>query len=367
MVRRVFSLRLWGERRREARRERGRRFFAEGRSLLAGQKPGAAAKLLRRAYRRLPEDQTIGFELARAEAARGRATAAATRLKTLVEDSPNNLEALALLLELQQSTNDVEGQRTTLAQWLEADPGHLPSLRSLREVYRKEGRWSEALRVQEKLVARVEGRKERGLERRVRSELLVSCVHGLSPSEAPALLQRAVAEDPSYAPAHLVLGDALKGQGDLEGAYRAWLRGYEATGLVGLLLRMEELRVQQNRADEMLKFYRKLGGKTEAAALLRARLLLSLDRAEEALELLETLEASRASQWLLGEALLRLRSFERAARALRNSAGGGGPSLALSCSVCKSASQEWGPCCPACGASSSLGVDLARLPQSVPA
>ncbi|MBI5017815.1 MAG: DUF1049 domain-containing protein [Deltaproteobacteria bacterium] len=359
-----FSLRFWTHRRAEARREQGRRLFAEGRGQVVEGKAKAAGKVLRRAYRRLPGDPGVALELARAERAQGRGEAAERRLKALIEDQPNNPEAFAVLLELYRDRGDRDAQADVLSRWLQVDPDHLPSLQALRDLYRERESWGEAVRVQEKVLARTVGRHEREDERRSLSKLVLSGARGAPPAQASEQLRRVLDEDQSFGAAYGALGDTLAAQGDEREAVRVWLKGYGATGERALLLKAEEARVRQGSADEMLTLYRKLGKRDKALTLLRVRLLLSLHRAEEALELVERAEASiaraPAARWLAGEALFQLRSYDGAARAFRESvrAEEGAPPVDFTCEACGRSERSWVYECPGCRAVGTLHLDL---------
>jgi tetratricopeptide (TPR) repeat protein len=360
----AFGLRFWIHRRAEARREEGRRLFAQGRGQVIEGKAKAAGKLLRRAYRRLPGDPGVALALARAERGQGKGEVAERRLKALIEDEPGNPEALALLLEIYRERGDGDGQAEVLALWLRAEPDHVPSLKGLRDLYRGRDSWAEAVRVQEKVLARTVGRVERERERRILSELVLCGARLAPPAKAAEQLRRVLEEDTGFAPAHGALGDAVASQGDEEGAVRVWIKGYEETGDLGLLLKAEAVRLRLGSGEEMLKLYRKLGKRDAAVTLLRARILLALNRAEEALEVVEKAEApvaqAPAARWLKGEALFRLRSYDGASRAFRESlrADQGVPPLAFTCAGCGRSARSWEYACPECGAFGALRLDL---------
>ena len=125
----------------------------------------------------------------------------------------------------------------------------------------------------------------------------------------------------------------------------------------------------------MLKLYHKLGKKDVESALLEARLLLSLERSQEALKALE--EDTPASSLgtlgrsLLGEALFRLRSYDGAARAFRETIFGPGGEIPLvfNCRTCNKKTPQWTPTCPSCEACDTLVLDTETVsaPTTLPA
>jgi len=365
------SFGFWRHRVGDARREEAKRLLAQGRANAVLGRTGKARKLVQRAYRKAP-DAMLALETARTEIGDGRVEAAEKRLKVLLEDDPRNPEVLALLLEVYRTRGDFEGQVAALSRSLELDPGHVPSLRALRDLYRGVGNWSEAARAQERLVARTESRQARAAERRTLSELRWRQAQGLPNGMARPALEKVIAEDEAFAPAHADLGERLASAGDRAGAVRAWVRGYEATGQAGLLLKAEAALEAEGKGEEALKLYKKLGRKGGAAVLLRARLLLDLERSQEALDLLEGEQrgvgGSRAGRVLVGEALWRLRSYDQAARAFRDGLLAGGEALvvAFSCAGCGAGAPKWDPTCPRCGGVDSMELDLGGVPPPAP-
>jgi tetratricopeptide (TPR) repeat protein len=358
---------FWRTLRREERRTEAHRLLQQGRGHALLGKLRLARKALRRAYRKMPDEPAISLELARTEAREGSADAAEKRLRKLLESERHNVEAYAALVEIAEARGDEESRRDALERWVELDPEYLPALQKLRDSHRVRGAWTDAVRVQEKVLARSEGREQRTRERRVLAEFLLAQARALPPEAAHKALQRAASEAPDFAPAHAALGEVLVRLGNEDGAAKAWLAGYQETGEQALLLKVEELRTRRGEAEEMLRLYKGFGRKDPATTLLRARLLLGLNRAEEALKLLG--EAKRTGEtpigrWLVGEASFRLRSYDGASRAFRQALGAedGPPPLGFGCGVCGTASRSWGESCPGCGRAGSLKLDLTRLP-----
>jgi lipopolysaccharide biosynthesis regulator YciM len=358
------SFLFWRHRKGEQRKEEGKRLLLEGRGQMVLGKTRAARRLLERAHRKTGGELLVALEVARVELAEGRAERAAGVLRQLQEREPDNPEILSLLLEAYRRKGDFEGQVTTLRRRLEREPEHLASHTALRELYEKSGNWGEAARVQEHLASRSQSRDDRNRARRRLAELRLLQAGTLAPAQARPLLERVVREHTDFAPAFAALGEARHAEGNAEGAADAWLRGFQATDQPALLLKLEQLRLEQGRAADMLKLYKKLGRKGGAAVLLHARLLLQLERAQEALEVLERAEAplrgSRAARNLLGESLFRLRSYDEAARAFRDGAAGqrGDLLLEYTCSRCRGRTTTWGSRCPHCERFDSLQIDL---------
>ncbi len=368
------SFAFWRHRKAEARQEEARRLLLEGRAHAALGKNRQARRYLQRAYRKGRGETLAALEMARVEIAEGHYDQAERLLKARLSDEPSSAEVLTLLLDLYRRKNDFEGQIAILKRWLEVDPNHVEALTRLRDLYRERGNWAEAVRVEEKLVAQASGRAEREKARRELTELRFRQATSDPARPNRGLLERIIQDDRGFAPAYAALGEALLLAGDRDGAVDTWIRGYNTTGQVGLLLRAEAVREQQGRADEMLKLYRKLGRKREVAPLLQARLLMDLERNQDALEVLEGLPEpvarTRAARSLLGEALYRARSFDQAARAFRTALFGQGPEapgFTFACTHCGATAAGWRIACPRCGRLDSLDLDLDGAPAPAPA
>jgi lipopolysaccharide biosynthesis regulator YciM len=363
---------FWRHRKGDQRQEEARRLLVQGREHAVGGRTKMARKLMQRAHRKASGETLMSLEMARVELADGKPESAERRLKKLLENEPRNAETLALLLELYRGRGDIEGQMATLSRWLEADPNHLPTLRALRDLYRNTGNWSEAVRIQERVWTRAEGRSVRSEERRCLTELRYQAARRLQPENARPLLERLIQDNEGFAPAHMALGETLLAAGEAEAAVQAWIRGYHATGQIGLLLRAEEVQTDEGRTEDMLKLYRRLARKDGLALLLRVRLLLSLERSDEALNILERETSDgkgRLGTLLLGETLYRLRSYDGAARAFRESVFGANGRLPVpfTCRNCGKQTGRWGPTCPFCEACDILDLDLDAVPPVAPA
>ncbi len=364
------SFRYWRHQKADARRDEAKRLLIRGRGQAALGRTRMARKLLQRAHRKAAGETLVSLDMARVEIADGQLDSAERRLKAILDTDARNPEVLSLLFEIYRKKGNFEGQLAVLTRRLEAEPNHGEALEALRDLYVEAGNWAEAARVQGRILALASGRQDRNAQRRRLSELRFRHAASLSPGAARGVLEQVLREDERFAPAHAALGEALLRAGDPEAAIQAWLRGYHATEKEGLLLRVERVRVDQGRSEEMLKLYKKLGKKGGPVHLLRARLLLSLERSEEALQLLEKggpgVVDSPLGRLLAGEALYRLRSCDEAVRAFRAGIYGDGAEVTLSffCEVCGRPSSDASTTCPTCGAFGTLGLDPARLVAS---
>lgn len=361
------SFQFWRHQKADARRDEAKRLLIRGRGQAALGRTRAARKLMQRAYRKAAGETLVSLDMARVEIADGQLDSAERRLKALLDLDPRSPEVLALLFETYRKKGNFEGQLAVLTRRLEVEPNHEEALLALRELYVQAKNWAEAVRVQTRILALASSRHERNDQRRRLTELRLRHAAALSPGAARGVLEQVIREDESFAPAYAALGEVLLKSGEPETAVQIWLRGYHATEREGLLLMVERVRVDQGRSEDMLKLYKKLGRKGGTVQLLRARLLLSLERSEEALQLLEKsgpgVSDTPLGRLLAGEALYRLRSCDEAVRAFREGIYGDeeGATLSFVCETCGESSPNASSVCPSCGALGALDIDSAHL------
>jgi len=357
------SFHFWRHRKQDEKQEKIQTLLDEGRGRLFSGNHREARKVLGRAIKKSSGEKTVSLEMARAEIADGHPSAAEARLKKILSESPDSQEALALLFELYKSRDNLEGQMAALTRRIEVNPDHLPTLVELRNLYKRTSNWGEAVRVQEKILHKTLDRDVQIVERRELSELVLRSAGTASPSKALPVLQKLTEDDPEFAPAWAAVGDALAAANDVEAAVQAWVRGFNASGQPGLLMKAEAARIAAAQPEPMLKLYQKLGKKHPEAVLLKARLLLSLDRSEEALEVLEAAKTtgdSKINFQLAGEALFKLSSFDEAAKNFRTAAFGDSRDAFISfyCEKCRASFRGWRYICPNCKAVDSATMSF---------
>lgn len=361
------SFGFWRFVRRSQRKDQARQLVIEGRSNAIAGKTSVARRLMQKAQRKAPGETYVALEAARVDLADGKLARAEQHLKGLLHEAPNSTEVLSLLRDVYRRRQDFEGQVATLNRWLEVDPGHPQALTWLRDLYVEVGNWAEAQRVQSLLLSKLSARSERLAARRNLSLYRFREAATLPSARAKEVLERVIRDDESFAPAHAALGDVLLAQGGREAALQAWVRGYQACGQAGLLLKAEALWERDGQSDEALKLYRKLGKKGGAPLLLHARLLIQRGRNEDALKLVEDevqgVGGTRLGRLLAAEALRRLGRFDGAAKAFHAALFGdqAGVSLAFVCERCRHGVSEWVPVCAHCQAVDSLALDSGAL------
>lgn len=363
------SFGFWRHRKADERLAEARALLLAGRAEAAMGKHRRALRLLRQARRKAGDEALVALEMARVELAEGRTEKAEKVLKDLLARDPSNAEALVQLLDVYRLRGDYEGQVAVLRRWLERDPNHREALSRLRDLYRERGNWGEAVRVQEKLVTLAEGREAKAAARRELLEMRFRQATADPARPDVAVLQELIRSERGFAPAHLALGEALLAEGRADEALQTWIRGYQATGQPGLLMRAVDEAKRRGAEKDLAKTLKKLSRKNEAGPLFLARLLLDLEENEEALKVLDRLPApvagTRTARLLKAEALHRARSFDLAAAEFRAAVAGegpDGPGFAFVCSACGRRTAIWQVGCPGCSRIDTLELDLEAVP-----
>ncbi len=359
----VRSIRFWLHKKGVERHAEADELLDKGRGLAAGGKQRAARRFFRRASRKDPGRSRIQLELARTEIADEKYEAAQKKLSTLIESDPNNPEILTAQLDLYRRKNDFEGQVAALTRWLDLDPRHIPSLKSLRDLYYGHGHLGDAIRIQERILSGSLDRSERTTEASALLTLKVAHCRTMDNLLAQRELEKVIKRD-AYAPAFAELARRYVQTGDATRADEVLQRGFGQTGQLGLLTKLERLKVERGQSEQLLKLYKKLSKKHPSVALLRARLLLQLSRGEEAIEVLNTcgegVRRSAAAMALAGQAQFALGRFEKSAEAFNK--GLSVRSLpTFVCKVCHEGQSQWTAVCPACKSEDSLEMDISTV------
>jgi lipopolysaccharide biosynthesis regulator YciM len=239
------------------------------------------------------------------------------------------------------------------------DPGHVVALRALRDLAAEEGRWTDAVPAQERLVAAVSAddrsaeqtalaglHYERGRARVAEGDL----------TGGIAAFREALRVQAEFVPAAVALGDAYVQTGDPGQALRVWERAVEAQPALPLLSRIEHQRREEGRPTRMIALYQSAAARqpdNHAIALALGRVYFDLAMLDEAVEQLEKVEVRAPDLPVIhaylgavfeqrgqtGEALDEYR------RALRSLSSFDWPHR---CTACGAEHAGWADRCPSC-------------------
>jgi lipopolysaccharide biosynthesis regulator YciM len=300
-----------------------------------------------------------------------RTLAVAARLRALLgrrgaapPDDADTREALARARAARAGGRRDEA-RTLYRHVLARRGGHLEALRELRDLAAEVEDWTEALAVQQRLLAEVpdEARAPETAWLVTRHcELGQRALARGAPAEAAGHYRGALRLDRAFLPAILGLGDAQDAAGDRREAMRTWERAAESQPALPLLARLERGYRDEGRPSRMIALYRSaLERAPEDLALAAAlgRVYVELEMLDEAAEQFEKLEVRVPDMPVVHAflgAVFERRGDSRAAfdeyrRALRLARAFDWPHR---CEACGRLAPTWEERCAGCGAWSTL-------------
>lgn len=278
---------------------------------------------------------------------------------------------LYALVDDYEAKGDMERARAVLGRII-AIKKHSPSAwRKLRELHIKERRWAKALDAHEKVekYAASAGLRD-GSEHRfavgIRYEMGAEDLVGGKFKDAAAAFRRVLKDDPTFVPAHVRLGEALRAQGLEREAVDAWFLGFEATGSPVFLMVLEEHYLQSEQPLAAIEALKRCVAKARKDTIPRfflGKLYFRLEMLDDALSVLTSLEG-RASyapslHYLLGRIHERRKHWPQAASEYRRVI----KELELvqldyRCGACRQTFMEWSDRCTSCGEWNTVGVNF---------
>lgn len=286
----------------------------------------------------------------------------------LKDDDPRPLYAL---VEDYEAKGDLERARTVLGRIIALRRDSVSAWRKLRWLHMKEGNWAKALAAHHQVDKRAKARDPKDVaDARVglgiRYEIAAELAEGGKPKEAVAALRKLLKDDPSFIPAHVKLGEALRAQGLPGEAVEAWFTGFETSGSPIFLTVLEEHFLAQEQPLAAIEALKRCAARARRDTLPRfylGKLFFRLEMLDDALAVLQSLEG-RASyaptlHYLLGRIHERRRNFRDAASEYRKVIKEMElVALEYRCRACRSTRSDWAPRCAACGEWNSIEVDF---------
>lgn len=266
---------------------------------------------------------------------------------------------LAVALDYQRSGRGDEAL-ATYRRILDRDRTHLTALRAIRDLALQQGRWSEALGAQQRLVDLVtEG--ERPVELDWLAALHYEIGKGLladgKTQDALGHFKESLKASRGFLPAHVALGDAHLKAGDQREAIRTWERATEVTPALVLLRRLEEVYRAEGRPSRMIALYQDAATRAPqdlALAFALGRVYFELEMLDEAADQFQKVEVRTPDfaplHAYLGAIFERrgqvADAFQEYRRALTLTQTFEWPHR---CSACGLAHGHWQDRCPGCG------------------
>ncbi len=277
----------------------------------------------------------------------------------LKEDDPRPLYDL---VEDHEAKGDLDRARAVLGKIIALKKHSVLSWRKLRSLHIKERGWSKALEAQERVEKYSDASDPRdAVDARVglgiRYEMAADHLRGGRAKEAAAALRKLQKDAPRFIPAHVLLGEALRQEGQDAAAVETWEHAFESTNDPVFLTLLEDHFLQREQplaAIEALKRCASRTGRETLARFFLGKLYFRLEMLDDALAVLSSLE-SRASyaptlHYLLGRIHERRKNFRDATAEYRKVIKDTElVELEYRCRACGETAIEWIDRCAGCG------------------
>jgi lipopolysaccharide biosynthesis regulator YciM len=284
----------------------------------------------------------------------------------LKEDSTRPLYAL---VEDHEAEGNMERARAVVGRIIALNKGSVAAWRKLRALHVKDRDWVEAWKAQQrvvKLAAPTADTADQRVGLGIRYEMAMARLAEDKPRDAAASLRRLIKEHPSFIPAHVGLGHALREGGHEAEAVQAWYAGFEATGSPIFLTVLEEHYLDREEPLAGIEALKRCISRARKDTLPRfylGKLYFRLEMLDDALAVLSQLEG-RATyaptlHYLLGRIHERRRNHREAAVEYRKVIKEMElVQLDYTCRRCGELSMEWTGRCSACGEWNTVEVNF---------
>ncbi len=183
-------------------------------------------------------------------------------------------------------------------------------------------------------------------------------------------LKDIISEDKRFIPAYILLAEIYKKTKKLNEAGRVYGRGYSKTGHIIFLSKMEDLYIARGDPGVILKIYRRIldiSPKNNLIEFLYARLCLRLEMIDEAIDMLNTLEAEgvdfKGLHKAMAEAYVHRGQMDKAVEEFRHAFPAEHVYIPFRCDNCRAKKVEWGDFCDNCFSWNTIDVRKGRFPS----
>ena len=357
----------WRERREKQRRDSARARAAKAGELVQRGTLTEAVKELTRSLAVNPDDLEALDLLATAQAELGSSLEAVKALTRMKQIDPSDLSVYFRLARLYRGMNDPEAALATLKAVEATEEENPRAWEAIREIHLARGEMVQAYNEQKKLMklrGKDASRSDQALFLSLRYEkALVRLAQGKG-DDAERRLRDVIRDDPSFCAAHIALSELLRAR-SLDDATEILLQGFRATRNPVFLIKLEDLCVETERPQAMIRIYSRMEQEFPAdydVNLFMGKFFLRLEMIDEGLEQLlkaETLGPERESvNILLAEAFRRRGRYESASLHYQRAFGYKRRYLIpFRCSSCGSSTIKWTARCPSCGTWNGYAID----------
>jgi tetratricopeptide (TPR) repeat protein len=369
--------RTWRERREKQRRDAAKARAARAAELVQRGMLQEAARELTRSLSVNPDDREALDLLASTQEELGNPLEAVKALTRVKQIEPSDLSAYFRLARLYRKMNDPEAALSVLSA-VESTEGENPrAWEAIRDIHLSRGEMVSAYNEQKKLM-KLRGKDASSADHALFTALryekaLVRLAQGKA-DDAERRLRDVIKDDPSFCASYVALSEHYRGR-DAEGATEVLLQGFRATRSPIFLIRLEDLCVETERPQAMIRIYSTLQREFPSdfdVNLFTGKFFLRLEMIDEALEQLlkaQTLDPDRESvNVLLAEAFRRRGRYESASQHYQRAYGYKRRYLIpFLCQACGSSTIKWTARCPSCGAWNAYAIDHGRREYAITA
>jgi lipopolysaccharide biosynthesis regulator YciM len=272
-----------------------------------------------------------------------------------------SLEPLLQLAKDFEAAGQWDEALVPLKEMVARDETHFAGLAALRDIYVRLSRWEDAHTVSEKILKLSLSDEVRQAEQAL--FLGIKCERGAYLLEqhqsdtARRSFKSAIKIDKKFLPAYMGLVEAYMKEARIESAMTLLEKGYDITGNLILLHRLEDLCLEQGQPDRILQAYQKVLTRSPNDLVLKfflGKLYYRLEMVDEAFDILSEVEAAVSYfpdlHKILGKLYLRrgesLWAAEAFSKALRLK---NGVIVPYSCPHCDYQTTHWSGRCVRCG------------------
>jgi len=180
------------------------------------------------------------------------------RARTLAGDSPEVINSLAEDYAAAGNFKEATSLYQTLLSLTPEDS--LSIYRNLRQLSIEQGNWTEASQWHQKivkLVSKDEEEAERNAGHGLRYQQGLQQMDKGELKEAESIFQKLIKSDKGFAPAYVKLGEVFISRGDEEEGVKAWLEGYQTTGQLIFLNKIEDYYLSHDAPNRAIEAYRR--------------------------------------------------------------------------------------------------------------
>jgi predicted Zn-dependent protease len=268
--------------------------------------------------------------------------------------------------KIRTNTKDLARQEADLKDILKINESNFEALAMLRDLYITQQKWDDAYDAAKRIVKFIKTPDESKRLIGIRYEKACALFERFNPSDYDSIIRELkdiISEDKRFIPAYILLAEIYKKTKKLNEAGRVYGRGYSKTGHIIFLSKMEDLYIDRGDPGVILKIYRRIldiSPKNNLIEFLYARLCLRLEMIDEAIDMLNTLEAEgvdfKGLHKAMAEAYVHRGQMDKAVEEFRNAFPAEHVYIPFRCDNCRAKKVEWGDFCDNCFSWNTIDV-----------